>query len=156
VLFVGVPLLWLTAGFMRAIASWERWLADALLGLPTPYTVPLLPKASHWTQHFRLQMREGGRFKVILYFILKLPVAVINWSITIALVTTSCTLIVGPIVSMVNGENWFDLPWEMYEPIGAFLTGMLGLVLGILSLPLLHVLAQIWGRFTQWCLRNSI
>jgi two-component system, OmpR family, sensor histidine kinase BaeS len=151
---VGIPLLWLSLGVVRVFSGWERWLSEVLLGQAVPYAPNPSTNDNWWLQQ-RSMMAENGRFRVLLYFFLKLPVAVFNWILSMTLPSFAVWLIAMSIAALFGRGIIPDLPSNISPILFSIISASVGIGLLSITLPLLHILAEGWGKIVVWCLGNT-
>jgi hypothetical protein len=103
VIWIGLPLLWLTLLFVHGMAELERRSVSRLLGLsvrrwwrPRPFP------AQGFLRHFGRLLRDPYTWTSALYMLLKMPLGILNFSLTLTLVLLSATLTVLPLVYLLD------------------------------------------------------
>jgi hypothetical protein len=78
------------------------------------------------------------------YLLLKLPLGIVTFVVTIGLLAVSASLLIAPFVYPVGVLELDGFVWNLESPGAAVLCGALGLVLAFLSLHVLNGLAWVW------------
>lgn len=103
VIWVGLPLLWLTLLFVRGLAELERQSVSRLLGLPIRrWRRPRSDPAQGFLRHFGRLLRDPYTWTGVLYMLLKLPLGILNFSLTLTMVLLSATLTLLPLVYLLD------------------------------------------------------
>jgi hypothetical protein len=159
-LFIGLPLLLgvLTAAF--AFASYERSLACDVLGI-VEYEEEEgdSPPEAGFFLRLKRTLTDPASYLNILFCLLKLPIGLINFTLTVASVLVSICLIAMPGVSLVFeqilGVDLFQQFPQLTEPLPPLTSMQLslictaaGIVLLFLSAMMIHLLAAGTAKLT--------
>jgi hypothetical protein len=103
VIWIGLPLLWLTLLCVRGLAELERQSVSRLLGLPIRrWWRPRSGPARGFLRHFGRMLRDPYTWTSVLYMLLKMPLGILNFSLTLTLVLLSATLTVLPLAYLLD------------------------------------------------------
>jgi signal transduction histidine kinase len=156
----GIPLLILTLWLSLQGAALERWLNDAMLGIPVPFTIrPSRP--GRLRDRMMASLRDPYAWRTLLYLILKFPFGLVALVLMLVLAGVSAVFLYAPIGFLTG-----TLPDDMSMDFGplllkvdslrnAFAAAFLGAILAAISLPILNLTAHWWGRFTRVMLSNT-
>ncbi len=88
---------------LRGIALVEGKFVEALLGTRMPHRPMFAPKNLRWQEQLKLLLKEKHTWLTLIYTVLKLPISVFFFTVVIALLSGSLSLIAVPIL-------WFGFP----------------------------------------------
>jgi two-component system, OmpR family, sensor histidine kinase BaeS len=157
---VGIPALLLTLWMSVQGAALERWLNDAMLGIPVPFT---FRSSSRLRLRDRLmaQLRDPYAWRALLYLLLKFPFSLVALVMTVALLGVAVALMYAPI-GFLTGTFSKDLNvefgWLAFQVDSlqnAFVAAVVGVILTMISFPILNLMAHWWGRFARVMLTNT-
>lgn len=101
VIWLGLPILWLTLLCVRGMAEVERWSVRRLLGIPIgARQQPVLEQG--FLRRFGRILRDPYTWTGALYMLLKMPLGVLNFSLAFPLALVSAALTVLPLVYLLN------------------------------------------------------
>lgn len=148
IVWIGLFLLALVLAGTWAFAAFERQMAIHLLDAEV---APMLPPASPAQRTVWQQVRDvlanPVTWKGMAFLLLKLPLGVISFVATVAMLSISSALLLSPILALF-GDWWVTdidgLVIEVSSVGGAWVCALLGLGLLFLSLNLLNALAGVW------------
>jgi two-component system, OmpR family, sensor histidine kinase BaeS len=157
---IGIPALLLTLWMSVQGAALERWLNDAMLGIPVPFT---------FRTSFRLrlrdrlmaQLRDPYAWRALLYLLLKFPFSLVALVMTVALLGVSLVLMYSPIGFLTGtlpddaGIDFGALVIQVDSLRNAFVAAVVGVILAAISFPILNLMAHWWGRFARVMLSNT-
>ena len=152
ILWIGLPLLVATFWFFAYSAQLERWLNDALLGVPIPYT----PRQTRGRVLARLgaALRDPMTWWAGLYMTVKIPFALLSSLSLLSLFSSALGLIAAPLILALGGSVITVGQWKLTRPSEAVVATVIGLVLLWLTVLLSNGLARIWARFAHWTLKD--
>jgi signal transduction histidine kinase len=159
---IGIPALLLTLWMSVQGAALERWLNDAMLGIPVPFT---FKTSSPLRLRDRLlaQLRDPYAWRALLYLLLKFPFGLVALVLMVGLIGTALFCMFTPIgyaTGMFSNDLLvldFDVWSYKVNSIQRSLTvAFAGLILAAISFPILNLLAHWWGRFARVMLSNTI
>ena len=152
VLWIGLPMLVATFWFFGYIAQLERWLNEALLGVPIPYTPR--PMRGGVIARLSAYMRAPMTWWAGFYIIVKIPFALLSSLSLLALFGSALILIAAPLILALGGSVITLDDWKLTTPTEAAVATVIGLALLWITGLLSNGLARIWARFARWTLRN--
>lgn len=153
ILWIGLPILLLMVLAVYGLTGFERLLAIHLLGQEvTPVREPL-PQESAW-QWLKGVLTTPATWKGLLFLLLKLPLGIFSFVMTVVLLSLSLAFIVSPLLVLGGGVIDFEL-WVADTLPEALLCTILGLVLLLISLHILNALAWLWGLMARAFLGKS-
>jgi hypothetical protein len=140
ILIVGIPLLVLVLGLVRALSFFEGRVVEALLGVRMPRRLRPLPPTiggSWWRwllDRIEFWLSDGRTWLSMLYMVLMLPLGIVYFTVSVTLLATSLGLITSPIWGwfghgefVMNGTVYTgDFP-QFLIPL-AFILGVLLLI----------------------------
>jgi signal transduction histidine kinase len=157
----GIPFLILTLWLSLQGAALERWLNDAMLGIPVPFTIrPSRP--GRLRDRMLLQLRDPQAWRALLYLLLKFPFGLIALVLMVGLIGTALFCMFTPIgyaTGMFSDDLLildFDVwSYKVNSIQRSFTVAFAGLVLAAISFPILNLTAHWWGRFARVMLSNT-
>jgi hypothetical protein len=154
---VGAAILLLLILAAQWLGVFERLLAVHLLG------VPITPGHTPWNEgeslgrYIKAVLRNRTTWTGLLYLLMKFPLGLASWILTIVALSVTLGLIAAPLVDAFGGNVtlWRWVPVTTEELLLVSLTG-LALVVPVIHL--LNGLAWLWGRFARLMLggRDSV
>ena len=161
---IGIPALLLTLWLSVQGAALERWLNDAMLGIPVPFTGRTSGQTSgrpRFTDRLMAQLRDPYAWRALLYLLLKFPFSLVALVMTVTLLGVALVLIYTPI-GFLTGTMSKDLnvefAWFAFQidtlP-NAVAAAAVGVILAAISFPILNLMAHWWGRFARVMLSNG-
>jgi signal transduction histidine kinase len=157
---VGIPFLIMTLWLSLQGAALERWLNDAMLGIPVPFTIRT---SSHRRLRDRMMasLRDPYAWRTLLYLLLKFPFGVLALVLMVGLIGTALFCLFTPIGyatgAFADDLLIFDFDVWSYEVNSiqrSFTVAFAGLLLAAISFPILNLTAHWWGRFARLMLSN--
>lgn len=145
---VGAAILLLLILAAQWLGVFERLLAVHLLG------VPIAPGHTPWSEgeslgrYLKAVLRNRTTWTGLVYLLLKFPLGLTSWIVTIVALSVTLGLIAAPVVDAFGGNvslwRWTPLTTEEL-----LLVSLIGLALVIPVIHLLNGLAWLWGRFAR-------
>jgi len=154
ILVIGLPLLALFLGSVRALGLGEGRLVEALLDVRMPRRQPLLPEGHSWGNRLLNLFRDGYTWKCLAYLVLHLPLGMFYFVIAITGIAVPLSLIVTPILHWGFHVPLVQINDFSYEPSGFAV--LLFPLLGILGLVGTLHLALLLGRFQGWMAKSML
>ena len=103
VIWVGLPILFITLLCIRGMAEIERRLVSSLLRMPQPYQSQGEREPGRgFLRRFGNVLRDPYTWTSMLYMFLKLPIGIISFTLTITLSTLSLALTLLPLTYLIN------------------------------------------------------
>ena len=134
----------------RIIVGWiyagrfERGLAISLLGAQVPpFSVPDPEPRNVWQQLLRT-LGEATTWKSLAYLVLKFPLGVFTFALTLVLLAVSVGLAIWPLGYVLGVRPESTLPFPVVTLVAA-----IGVVLGVASIALLNGIGSLWARFAE-------
>ena len=145
--WIGVPILMFATMFWRGAAQMERaWLRTTLgVDIPQPYRKPA-PDARA-VRRWRAKVSDPATWRDISYVVVRLPLAPIEFAVTVALWVIPLSLISFPLVLAFTGGE-LVLP-NLSGGLLQINTPVRALPFAIVGLPLLYLAVQLTSRIAQ-------
>jgi two-component system, OmpR family, sensor histidine kinase BaeS len=157
---VGIPFLIMTLWLSLQGAALERWLNDAMLGIPVPFTVRSSSQ-KRLRDRMMASLRDPYAWRTLLYLLVKFPFGVVALVLMVGLIGTSLFCIFAPIGyatgAFADDLLVFDFDVWSYKVNSiqrSFVVAFAGLLLAAISFPILNWTAHWWGRFARLMLSN--
>jgi len=142
VLIIGVPMLILYLGSIRALGLGEGRLVEALLDVRMPRRPPLLPEGKGWRERMGGLFVDPYTWKCLVYLVIHLPLGIVYFIVAVTSLAVSASLIGAPLAHWIwhvplmvaMGEEWVLPTWLLVLfPIGGILglAGTLHMALGL-------------------------
>lgn len=151
VLIIGVPFFLMFMAVCRAVSLAEGRLIEAMTGVRMPRRPVYQGKALGFWARIGEMLKDRRTWTTIAYFILMLPIGIVYFTIALAGLLVSLTLIALPVVSVLAHGGWFGMgglvefsnpqpEWMFDSAIGGVVgISILGLAGGLLLTALMHV-----------------
>lgn len=159
IVWIGIPLLAIVFAGSWGLAALERQLAIHALGADVPPMSPPQPlpgtePSSGFWPRIKAFLANPVTWKGMAFLLLKLPLGVVTFGITVTLLATSGALMLAPLAGQLYNFE-IDGVYLTLDSLGsAWICATVGLSLFVLSLNLLNGLALIW-RWTAAFLLGS-
>jgi len=150
---LGLSLLWVGLFVLAAmvlgvwgLANFERALSGWLLGQPLRRQRTSAHSQTVW-QWFRGILKDSTTWKGGLFLLLKFPLGVFCWSVSVVAFSISAAFLCAP-----WGRYSVDLDlgwWSIEDPTGGWLFAVLGLVLLFATLHLHNGMSVLWRLITR-------
>lgn len=155
-IWIGFPILAVVFAASWGLTAMERQLAIHLLGAEVPPMAPAEPPARRGFLHRVLDfLGNPVTWKGMGYLILKFPLGVITFTVTVFLLSLSAAFLIAPFAEptgLLELDGWM---WRMDSPLAAVASAAVGVVLAFLSLQALNGLAWIWRRLASLMLGSD-
>ena len=145
---IGLPLLLLLSNLWWWLATVERRMVQAWLG------VPITPPESS-----RTKLLSPAMWKIAAYLLLKLPfgglaalIAVVAIAIPLALTLPAIVLTVHLIIGVLGGHVRGDGAFRLHTVLSTVVTAVVGVVVLPLAFRLVNAVAAMWARFARFML----
>ena len=167
ILVIGIPILFLTLGLIRGMATLERNMAASLLHVSFPHRPQSAVKPPQtFMRRFGRALSDPYTWSSALYMLFKLPLGILSFALTVALLTTTLAVTLLPagylVTLLVHGillANGIHAPGDMIPgfivaqeqfDLVMFARACLGIPVGIVlwfgTRFLLNGLAQLSGE----------
>ena len=167
VIWIGLPILFATLFIIRGMAEVERRMVSSLLRIPMPYRMSE-PSEPHlgFLRRFGRMLSDPYTWTSTIYMILKLPLGILSFTLTVTLLVTSAALVFFPlgylisllvnIILLKNGisSDGMMIPgfievhgsFDLIMFARSFLGVPVGIVLWLFTRTLLNALARASGE----------
>ncbi|MFL6290778.1 MAG: sensor domain-containing protein [Thermoanaerobaculia bacterium] len=150
IIWVGLPILAMVLAASWGMAALERRLAIILLGADVP---PMTPPATGQPKDFWKRVQEflGNpvTWKGLSFLFVKLPLGMLSFVLTLALLVTPAAFLLAPIAWGFDGV-YYDIPFWDIDTFGETLIlaaiGFMGL---LVSLNVLNLLGRVWRELAE-------
>jgi hypothetical protein len=156
IVWIGLPILALVIAGSWGMAALERQMAIHLLGVAVPPMMPVAAEGRSAWQKIKDTLSNPVTWKGMSYLMVKFPLGLVSFVVTLTLITTSLALMASPL-AYYFGEFYIDTPffWPFGDLASAYLLGAIGVLLLFVSLNLLNGLAQVWKWMARTLLGNE-
>jgi hypothetical protein len=146
ILWVGIPILLIVMGAWWAFAALERLLARGLLGLDCGFNPRPWEAETGMLSKLRAHLTHGSTWRSLAFVLLKFPLGVASFAITVAVLATAQWLLFAPLwmLSTQSGDDYRLWSWQVdsaWEAAPLIPLGVLALFVG---LHLLNGVATVW------------
>jgi len=160
--WIGVPILLVTFAAVWRLATFEQALTVWLLGTQIPKTTSKTTDGETLWRRFQIYLLHTGTWKSLAYLLVKLPLGVLSFSVSVTLIILAAGLVSVPFIyavapSSVNLHLVSSplLNWEVDSLGKALLCSILGIGVGVISIHLMNGLAFLLGQFARLMLASS-
>lgn len=151
VLVVGIGILFVVVLGSRVLASFERWLANTLLGtnLAAPNDITPADDGSLIDTGVAY-LSAASTWKGMGYLVLKFPLGLLSFILLVGMLGTAIELLVAPVAPGLLGVQVNDVEIASLVETPAEMAGgvVVGLVLGFVSLHVLNAFARVTRQVT--------
>jgi hypothetical protein len=140
--WVGIPILALTLAAGRGLAQLERTLAVSLLGAPMPRLGSERESGWSWRRLFSL-LRSGSAWRELAYLLLRFPLGVASFSITVSVIAAGIEAIVAPFLIAAHVRHIDIAGWRPHHVGLAFLAVPVGIALLAVTPGVIRLLARL-------------
>ena len=153
IIWVGIPILFLMILAVYGLTSLERQLAIHLLDESVPPLREVAPEETAW-QWLKGVLSTPATWKGLVFLLLKFPLGVFSFVLTVTLSAVSVALIFAPVILVTGGDIdfWY---WRIDTLPEAYLCSLMGLFLGFLSLHIFNAVTWVWGALSRFMLGHS-
>jgi len=144
---IGIPILGLMFLAARGLGGLERQLANLLLDADIPPGRPIEDAWAHPWRSFKACLTDSFTWKALVFLLLKFPLGLISFVITVVLVALSAELILAPFFYQHAPVIFYR--WRVSTPEAALVSLLAGIVIGILTLNITNLLAIVWREFCR-------
>jgi hypothetical protein len=166
-IFIGIPLLFIVLTALGGMMRFERSMALAVLG---EQQQPTASSTYDGTGMFR---RLGGylinprTYMSLLLFILKLPLGIINFVVTVTFFCVSLALILAPaiywVIEQTLGINIFEhnalhllINYQVSPLQESLMCSALGIVLMLITVAVIRIMAEVSARITLLAVEDDL
>ena len=154
ILIIGVPFTLLFVASVRMFALLEGRIVELLLGQRMPRRLPSDDVVRGMWPRIRAMLTDRRTWSTMFYMILQLPLGIAYFTITVAGLALSLSLVVGPTVELITGQNiirfgngWIDRFSE--SALGQAAMMVVGFILFFIVLHLLRALTFLHARYAE-------
>lgn len=145
VLLIGLGILFGTVVGVRVIASFERTLANTLLGTEIGTPTDVKRDANGILEHAKAYLQASSTWRGLGFVFLKFWVGVLSFILLVSFLGTAVELVLLPVIPS-GALNAQVLDWEVADtfrsPVQRAIAVPVGAMLGVLSLHILNAYAQ--------------
>lgn len=144
-ILIGIPLLIFVLGMSLALIEFERTLANTLLGTEiAPDHGVVAPNAGLFDRA-KAMITNLSTLKGLAFLLIKFPLGIVSFVVSVLTVAVTFGLFFAPLYYQSEPITVDGLGIGQVDTIGeAFLVSGIGLLSGIVTLPLTSLLAAIW------------
>lgn len=103
VIWIGLPILFVTLLITRGMAEIERRMVNSLLHIPIPYALPAQNEPSQsFLRRFGRILSDPYTWTSMIYALLKLPLGILSFTVTITFLALSAALTLFPLAYLIN------------------------------------------------------
>lgn len=102
VIWIGLPILFITLLMVRGMATIERRLAACLLHVTFPYEPMREASRQSFTQRFVSVLRDPSTWTSLIYMMLKLPLGIISFTLALTMPIVSLAVTTLPLAYLIN------------------------------------------------------
>ena len=163
IVWIGILIL---LGFflgLRGIVWLERWLTTALLNTRIPAKQQLEPPTltatsntkESWVEKAKALFFSSESWAAVGYCILKFPLSIISFVVTVALIPMSLAFCATPILTLISPEPGISIEgWHIDHPGEAMPVFMVGFLLLMFSFSIINRLAWLHAQLAKLCLKR--
>ena len=144
---VGIPILLLVLKGSWVLCRFERQVAITLLNEDIPLSVSHPESGGLWAR-VKALLKDSVTWTGILYLLLKFPIGIATFTITVTLLAVSIGFIFAPAYMWTSNTlvwgNWVFAPYPW-----AWILMVIGIPMVFISLHLLNAIAVVFGRMTR-------
>lgn len=148
ILGIGFVILFLLVLAAWALAHFERLLANGLLGAEVPRPAPTAIDEGGWPW-VKSVLGNGVTWKGLAFQLLKFPLGLASWIVTIVVLALVGGFIAAPVVVHFGGTIQIDPWWVADTQREAWIATAVGLAALLPALHLLNGLAWLWAQFAR-------
>ncbi len=151
---VGIPLLIGTAAAATLLCKYERIFTNSLLGTGILPLSKVETPSGIWLA-FKTRFSDERTWSRIVYLILKFPLNIIGFAVTVTLIFSTVLLLITPVVYRYAWFQTLDLgAYQITSLPNAFVASLLGILIGIFSFYIIKGLAVFFGKIAQVALSD--
>src|SRR5690348_10657488 len=103
VIWIGLPILFATLFIIRGMAEAERRMVSSLLRIPMPYRMPESSEPRlGFLRRFGRMLSDPYTWTSTIYMLLKLPLGILSFTLTVTLLVTSAALVFFPLGYLIS------------------------------------------------------
>jgi len=151
---IGLLIIWIGIAILAGVlaGAWaatifERYLAEALLGIRIHREPPTPPRQSSLWERIRSHLTNPETWKGLLFLGLKFPLGIASFVTSITLISIAGGLIAAPFTYNTLGCQFSG--WELNSMNEAILLFLLGIIVFPLFLHILNIIASAYGTIAK-------
>lgn len=151
ILIIGIPIMLLFLGIVRAVSLAEGRLVEALLGERMPRRPTLSPAEGGIIKRIVWWLKDYRTWTTMLYMLLMLPLGVLYFSVVVTAISFGISMFVGPIAQfvtntpmIVTGDYGYFIEWWAVPFVWAF-----GLLVFVLTLHGAKLVGKLHAAFAK-------
>ena len=150
VLIIGLPFAALFVGTVRALSLVEGRLVEVMLGERMPRRTPYADASRPLVERAKAMFTDPRTWSTLLYFVLRLPLGIVYFTLAVALVATSVGLLAAPVLRLLTVTGALA-PAEVHLPPFPFdpLLFAAGVVLLFGTLHLARGIGKVQGALAK-------
>jgi hypothetical protein len=144
-ILIGIPLLIFVLGMSLALIDFERTLANTLLDTEIPSSYGIVSPNAGIIARAKAMVTSLSTAKGLAFLLIKFPLGIVSFVVAVLTVAVTFGLFFAPLYYQSENITVDALGIGQVNTIGeAFLVSGVGLLSGIVTLPLTSLLAGIW------------
>jgi hypothetical protein len=154
-LSIGLSLLWIGLVVMlafvlsiRGLGNFERLLSTWLLGEPVAMPSGAAGETKVWPW-LKSIVKDPATWKGALFLLVKFPVGLACWVVSVVSLTVSLAFIVAP---LEQGGMLYLGDWTIDDPTGGFLIATFGVLLLLVTLHVHNAMGALWRFMARYLL----
>ncbi|WP_256621698.1 sensor domain-containing protein [Methanolobus chelungpuianus] len=146
-IWLGIPILLLVFLAWWEMASFERQLAEWLLGVKIPPMSHTMDKPDSVLDSWVSKLRNPVSWKALLFLLLKFPLGVFSLGVSLFMIAMTVLLFLAPLIgyALVSGPH--PAGFHPYSSELSMIAFFSALPVGLLSLHVINLLAGTAGKF---------
>ena len=149
VVWIGIPILIGLLAAVYGLSTFERFMAIKMLGVDIPSRRKQKAAEGLWNK-VKALISNPETWKGMLYLLIKFPLGIISFSITVGLIAASVGLAATPILSAFHRTDWGVWSERLYSsPVAVIATCVLGVILAFLTLHILNGAAKLYAKLAK-------
>ncbi|MDN5310120.1 MAG: hypothetical protein PWP14_1514 [Methanolobus sp.] len=155
-IWLGIPILLLVFLAWWEMASFERQLAEWLLGVKIPPMSHTVTEPDSVLDNWVSKLRNPVSWKALLFLLLKFPLGVFSLGVSLFMIAMTVLLLMTPLIgyTLVSGPHTSG--FHPYSPELSLMAFFSALPVGLLSLHVINLLAGTAGKFAVMMLGVSV
>jgi len=154
VLIIGLPFLLLFLGASRVLSLVEGRIVEVMLGERMPRRVAYQDKDRPWLKRIGDMFADPRTWSTFLYFMLMLPLGIIYFTTTVALLSSGLALTVAPLLAAIGAhDQWQVSVWGIdlitYHPWVSLLFVPVGIAVIVATFHLARAIGRMHGHLAK-------
>lgn len=153
--WVGIPLLILVIAIWSGFVLFERMLAKYLLNAHI-WVDDHMNEGHGFYDYLKNHLKNMTTWKGLVFLLVKFPVSLITFIITVVLLTITIGMITAPLLYMVFPPLELSMAFTVTSIISMFLVLVIGILLGVISLHIINGMAKANTFLTEFLLSGKV